>query len=100
MESLEFDNISHERPATRVSFSKKIKKNCVTCGLKILNRLEENDYKLYYCLMAYLMYAGWFSLIGIICSIIDHNIIDFIILWFIGSVIGVYVSFEVYFKRN
>ena len=74
--------------------------NIITESLNNIKEfLSENNYKYWKVLRAYLFYTVYAILLGIITGIIEHNIIRNTFYGFlIGSVFGIYVSIEEYFK--
>ena len=64
---------------------------------EVVNKLEENNYHLWYVLVAYLMYAGYFTFIGLIVSIFEKSLTSLLIGFLIGSLIGCIVAISQYF---
>ena len=69
------------------------------CGLRCLNILEANNYRLWYTLAAYLLYAGWFSMIGVIGCIFEGSLEPLGVGFLVGYILGIIVAVEAYFKH-
>ncbi len=64
----------------------------------IQEKLAENNYRYGYILIAYTMYTMYGVIVGAISAVVDHNIYNLLYGFIIGSIVGIYVAYEVYCK--